>query len=141
LRRRLAEEPMDFLVRQAPPLLWQARERLARFLGGDPRRLVFTANVTAPVNTVPAALRLAAPREIFLTHPRYGALHRCLERAAPLCPWRPAPGRPARPPPPRASPCPTAPACCSSATSCRRPGWCCRPGNCAPRPGGAASGP
>src|SRR5437899_3382568 len=64
LRRRLAEEPMDFLVRQAPPLLWQARERLARFLGADPRRLAFTANVSAAVNTVAAALRLAAPGEI-----------------------------------------------------------------------------
>src|SRR5262245_57148419 len=46
LRQRLAEEPMDFLIRQLPPLLWEARERLAAFLGGDPRRLVFTANVT-----------------------------------------------------------------------------------------------
>src|SRR5712692_2668673 len=55
LRRRLAEEPMDFLVRQMPPLLWDARQRLAQFLGGDPRRLVFTANVTAAINTVAAA--------------------------------------------------------------------------------------
>src|SRR5215831_12180468 len=63
LRRRLAEEPMDFLVRQAPPLLWEARERLAAFVGGDPRRLIFTANVTAAVNLVASSLRLAAPGE------------------------------------------------------------------------------
>src|SRR5262249_59062847 len=56
LRSRLAEEPMDFLLRGAPPLLWQARERLAKLLGGDPRRLVFTANVTAAINTVAAGL-------------------------------------------------------------------------------------
>ena len=55
LRRRLAEEPMDFLVRQAPPRLWEARARLAAFLGGEPRRLVFTVNVTAAVNVVAAA--------------------------------------------------------------------------------------
>src|SRR5438445_6907480 len=61
LRQRLAEEPMDFFVRQAPPLLWQARERLAHFLKADPRRLVFTANVTAAINTVATALQLAAP--------------------------------------------------------------------------------
>src|SRR5437667_3235143 len=67
LRQRLAEEPMDFLVRETPALLWQARERLAGFIGGDPRRLVFTANVSAAVNTVAAALRLAAPGEILLT--------------------------------------------------------------------------
>jgi len=82
LRRRLAEEPMDFLLRQAPPLLGQARERLARFLGGDPRRLIFTANVTAAINTVASGLRLAAPGEILLTDHEYGAMHWCWERAA-----------------------------------------------------------
>src|SRR5215831_2588039 len=55
LRQRLAEEPMDFLVRQVPPLLWQARERLAGLLGCDPYQLIFTANVTASINTVAAA--------------------------------------------------------------------------------------
>jgi isopenicillin-N epimerase len=82
LRRRLAEEPMDFLVRGMPPLLWEARERLAAFAGGDPRRLVFTANVTASVNLVAASLRLASPGEILLTDHEYGAMHWCWERAA-----------------------------------------------------------
>ncbi len=82
LRHRLAEEPMDFLVRQAPPLLWEARERLAHFLGGDPRRLVFTVNVSASINIVATALRLAAPGEILLTDHEYGAMHWCWERAA-----------------------------------------------------------
>jgi isopenicillin-N epimerase len=82
LRHRLAEEPMDFLVRQQPPLLWEARERLAAFLGTDPYRLVFTANVTAAVNMVAAALRLTAPGEILLTDHEYGAMHWCWERAA-----------------------------------------------------------
>ena len=82
LRRRLAEEPMDFLLRQAPPLLWQARECLAGFLGGQVRRLVFTANVTSAINMVAAGLRLAAPGEILLTDHEYGAMHWCWERAA-----------------------------------------------------------
>src|SRR5262245_57452186 len=82
LRHRLAEEPMDFLVRQSPPLLWEARERLATFLGGDARRLIFTANVTAAINTVASGLRLAAPGEILLTDHEYGAMHWCWERAA-----------------------------------------------------------
>src|SRR5215467_8358376 len=82
LRKYLAEEPMDFLIRQAPPLLWQARERLADFLGADPYRLVFTANVTAAVNAVASGLRLAAPGEILLTDHEYGAMHWCWERAA-----------------------------------------------------------
>jgi isopenicillin-N epimerase len=82
LRRRLAAEPMDFLVRQLPPLLWDARERLAAFLGGDLRRLMFTANVTAAVNLVASSLRLATPGEILLTDHEYGAMHWCWERAA-----------------------------------------------------------
>src|SRR5205823_576006 len=82
LRRRLAEEPMDFLLRAAPPLLWQARSRLADFLGADPRRLVFTANVTAAVNLVASSLRLAAPGEVLMTDAEYGAMQWAWERAA-----------------------------------------------------------
>jgi isopenicillin-N epimerase len=62
--------------------LWEARERLARFVGGDPRRLVFTANVTASVNLVASSLHLAAPGEVLLTDHEYGAMHWCWERAA-----------------------------------------------------------
>jgi isopenicillin-N epimerase len=81
LRRRLAEEPMDFLLRQAPPLLADARAHLARFLNGEERRLVFTANATAAINTVAAGLRLAVPGEILLTDHEYGAMIWCWERA------------------------------------------------------------
>jgi isopenicillin-N epimerase len=82
LRRRLAAAPMDFYLRMSPPLLWQARQRLAEFLGGDPRRLVFTANVSVAVNIVAAGLRLTAPGEIVLSDHEYGAMHWCWERAA-----------------------------------------------------------
>jgi isopenicillin-N epimerase len=82
LRQRLAEAPMDFLLRQMPPLLWEARERLAQFVGAKPERLVFTANVTAAVNMVASALQLATPGEILLTDHEYGAMHWCWERAA-----------------------------------------------------------
>jgi isopenicillin-N epimerase len=82
LRRRLAEEPMDFLLRASPPLLWQARERLASFLGTSPYRLAFTQNVTAAVNIVAASLRLAAPGEILMSDREYGSMQWCWERAA-----------------------------------------------------------
>src|SRR5258708_29019684 len=82
LRWLLAAEPMDFFVRQLPPLLWEARERLAGFVGGDPRRLVFTENVTTAVNLVASSLMLAAPGEILLSDHEYGAMHWCWERAA-----------------------------------------------------------
>ncbi|HEX4144315.1 MAG TPA: aminotransferase class V-fold PLP-dependent enzyme [Pirellulales bacterium] len=82
LRRHLAEEPMDFLLRAVPPLLWEARERLAGLLGGDPHRLVFTANVSAAVNLVASSLPLEAPGEILLTDHEYDSMHWCWERAA-----------------------------------------------------------
>jgi isopenicillin-N epimerase len=82
LRQHLAEEPMDFLLRQAPPLLWEARTRLGAFVGADPKRLVFTANVTAAVNLIAASFRLAAPGDILLTDHEYGAMHWCWDRAA-----------------------------------------------------------
>lgn len=82
LRRRLAEEPMDFLFRAVPELLWTARERLAGALGANPRRLIFTSNVNASVNMVASGLTLTSPGEILLTDHEYGAMHWCWERAA-----------------------------------------------------------
>ncbi len=82
IRARLAAGPTDFFVRQMPPLLWQARLRLAEFLGADPKRLVFMVNVTSAVNLVAASLRLAAPGDVLLTDHEYGAMHWCWERAA-----------------------------------------------------------
>jgi isopenicillin-N epimerase len=82
LRRRLAEEPMDFLLRESPGLIWEARRRLAEFLGGDPRRLLFTANVSVAINIVASGLTIASPGEILLTDHEYGAMHWCWERAA-----------------------------------------------------------
>src|SRR5437764_12917009 len=82
LRHRLAEEPMDFLLREMPAHLWHARESLAAFLGADPTRLIFTANVTTSVNMIASSLVLAAPGEILLTDHEYGAMHWCWERAA-----------------------------------------------------------
>jgi isopenicillin-N epimerase len=82
LRAQLAAEPTHFLVRTIPPLLWEARERAAHFLGADSRRLVFTINVSAAVNLIASSLRLASPGEILLTDHEYGAMHWCWERAA-----------------------------------------------------------
>ncbi len=82
LRQRLAEEPMDFLVRGVPSLLWEARRRLADFLGSDPRRLLFTTNVSVSVNLIASSLALCPPGEVLLSDHEYGAMHWCWERAA-----------------------------------------------------------
>ncbi len=82
LRERLAAGPTDFYVRQAPPLLWEARERTAAFLGTVPQRLVFTTNVSAAINLVASGLKLNAPGEILMSDHEYGAMIWCWERAA-----------------------------------------------------------
>ena len=81
LRLHLAAGPTDFFVRQAPPLLWEARERTAAFIGCTPERLVFTANVSAAINLVASSLKLASPGEILMTDHEYGAMIWCWERA------------------------------------------------------------
>ncbi|MGI5379089.1 aminotransferase class V-fold PLP-dependent enzyme [Streptomyces sp. CA-251387] len=82
LRTRLARAPMDFLLRELPPLLWRARAHLAGFLGGDPHRLVLTTNVTGAVNLVASSLPLDAPGEILLTDHEYTPMRWCWERTA-----------------------------------------------------------
>jgi isopenicillin-N epimerase len=82
LREQLAAEPTDFFVRRVPPLLWEARARLARFLGGGPNRLALTTNVSVAINMVATGLTLSSPGEVLLTDHEYGAIHWCWERAA-----------------------------------------------------------
>ncbi|GAA2998667.1 aminotransferase class V-fold PLP-dependent enzyme [Streptomyces fulvorobeus] len=82
LRGRLAHAPMDFLLREVPPLLWRARESLAAFVGSEPHRLVLTTNVTAAVNLVASSLRPAAPGEILMSDQEYAPMRWCWERVA-----------------------------------------------------------
>jgi isopenicillin-N epimerase len=82
LRQALAAEPTHFFVREAPPLLWRAREQLAAFLHTLPQRLVFSVNVSSAINLVASSIRLAAGGEILLTDHEYGAMHWCWERVA-----------------------------------------------------------
>lgn len=82
LRRKMAEEPMNFFVRLTPDMLWDARVRMAAFLNGNPKRLIFTANVSSAINIVASGLTLSGPGEILLSDHEYGAMHWCWERAA-----------------------------------------------------------
>ncbi|MFO0804761.1 MAG: aminotransferase class V-fold PLP-dependent enzyme [Gemmataceae bacterium] len=81
IRRALAAGPTDFYVRQAPPLLWDARCRTAAFLGTAPERFVFTSNVSAAINLVASGLKLNAPGEVLMTDHEYGAMVWCWQRA------------------------------------------------------------
>ncbi len=80
LRLHLAAGPTDFFVRQSPPLLWEARQQTAAFLGTTPQQLIFTTNVSAAINLVASGLKLTAPGEILMTDHEYGAMVWCWER-------------------------------------------------------------
>lgn len=82
LRRDLAAEPMNFMLRRVPALLWRAREHMAVFIGAEPQRLVFTANVSAAINLVASSLSFTPPGEILLTDHEYGTMQWCWRRAA-----------------------------------------------------------
>ncbi len=82
LRLSLAAGPTDFFVRQAPPLLWEARESVTCCVSGGflPNRLIFTTNVSAAINLVASGLCLASPGEILMTDHEYGAMIWCWQR-------------------------------------------------------------
>lgn len=82
LRHRLAAGPTDFFVRQSPPLLWASRCRTAEFLGTEPCRLIFTANVSSAINMVASGRAWESPGEILMSDHEYGAMIWCWERAA-----------------------------------------------------------
>lgn len=82
LRRELEAEPVDFLVRQLPGRLRQAREALAPFVGADADDLAFVANATSGVNCVLASLRLEPGDELLTTDHAYGACAKALRHAA-----------------------------------------------------------
>jgi isopenicillin-N epimerase len=82
LRERLEREPVRFFVRELPDLLDAARAALARFVGADPRDLVFVPNVTAGVNAVLRSLTLRATDELLTTDQEYNACRNALEFVA-----------------------------------------------------------
>ncbi len=74
VRAMLAASPTTFFMRRQPALLWEARSRLAAFLGTDPRRLMFATNISNALNLVAAGLPLSSPGEILLTDHEYQAM-------------------------------------------------------------------
>jgi len=81
LQDRLDSQPMDFLVRELEPLLSEARQRVARFVGAAASDLVFVENATVGMNIIADSFPLAAGDEVLLTDHEYGAVRRIWERA------------------------------------------------------------
>lgn len=74
LRAELEAEPVAFLARGLDARLADVRERLATFLGADPRGLVPVSNATAGVNAWLRTFSFAAGDEVVLADQSYNAV-------------------------------------------------------------------
>src|SRR6267142_3901055 len=79
LRAQLEREPVDFLIRQLPARMAEAREQLGRFIGAEPEGLAFVSNATMGVNAALRAWELRSGDEILLTDHTYGACRKAAE--------------------------------------------------------------
>src|SRR5438128_11624902 len=73
IRERIERQPADFFVRDLEPMLDDAREALARFVGAPPTDLVFVPNATSAVNTVLRALSFRLRAELLFTEHAFNA--------------------------------------------------------------------
>ncbi|MCT7986269.1 aminotransferase class V-fold PLP-dependent enzyme [Laspinema sp. A4] len=79
VRQQLEREPVRFFVREFEPLLDQAREQLAQFVGVDAQDLVFVPNATTGVNSVLRSLHFNPGDELLTTDHEYNASRNALE--------------------------------------------------------------
>jgi isopenicillin-N epimerase len=82
LRSRLEQEPVRFFAREYEPLLDEARQHLATFVGVHPQDLVFVPNATTGVNSVLRSLTFAAGDELLTTNHSYNACRNALHYVA-----------------------------------------------------------
>src|SRR5574341_1089627 len=82
LRDRMERNPVKFLRRDLEPLLDDARQELAAFLGAEPRHLAFLPNTTTGVNTILGSLPLQPGDELLTTSHAYNACRNALEFTA-----------------------------------------------------------
>ena len=79
MRLRMERQPIQFFVRDLEPLLDQAREALAQFIGAHAGNLVFVPNATAGVNTVLRSLHFAEGDQVIVTDQEYNACRNALD--------------------------------------------------------------
>ena len=82
LRSRLERQPVRFMNRELEPLLDDARQRVASFVGADPSGLAFVTNTTSGVNTVLRSLDLDQYDELVVTNQEYNACRNAIDYAA-----------------------------------------------------------
>jgi len=76
---QLENQPVLFLGRELPELLFAAREKLGLFLNADADNLVYIPNSTYGVNIVARSLKLEPGDQILTSNHEYGACDNCWE--------------------------------------------------------------
>jgi len=82
LQDRLEAQPVQFLARDLPRLLADARRALGSFVGADPDDLAFVANATGAVNAVLRSLVFEPGDELLTDDHEYNATINVLRHAA-----------------------------------------------------------
>lgn len=82
LRARMERQPVQFLSRDLPGLLKNARETVAEFVGAEALDIAFVPNPTTAVNTVLRSLRFAPGDELLATDHTYNACRNALDATA-----------------------------------------------------------
>ena len=78
LRERMERQPVQFLVRELEPLLDEARNAVAKFIGAKADNLVFVASATNGINSVLRSLRFEPGDELLVTDHEYNACRNAL---------------------------------------------------------------
>lgn len=81
-REQLEREPLRFLMREFEPLLDNARNELATFIGISSDELAFVPNATTGVNAVLRSLSFAPGDELLTTNQEYNACRNTLDFVA-----------------------------------------------------------
>lgn len=78
LRKQLERQPLRFVMREWEPLLDDARNKLAAFVGANSQDLVFVPNATTGVNAVLRSLQFNPEDELLTTNHEYNACRNAL---------------------------------------------------------------
>ena len=81
-RDRMEAQPVQFLARDLPGLLTDARRDLGAFVGADPDDLAFVANATGAVNAVIRSLQFSPGDELLTDDHEYNATLNVLRHVA-----------------------------------------------------------
>jgi isopenicillin-N epimerase len=82
LRARMERDTMRFFIRERPPLLEDARARVATFVGARPEDVVFTANASSSISAVLRSIDLREGDELLTTNHAYNACKNALHYVA-----------------------------------------------------------